>query len=823
MKKVERLKLEIAAYQANADAATRGSTQQIVAIEKVAVAQQRLARITGETALKTDAMAASSAHAERDIGKATRGALASTGVFSGMGRSLAFASGGFLAFAGVGDILTKSVEAARGQEVVQRQLAAQIKASGSSIALYGKQIDQADLSLAKFGFTSDDAESALTFLVRATGNVTTALRINTVAAEVARATGRTLTESALLLGKAYDGQTTGLKRLGVELPKGVKGMEAINITAQKFAGQAKAGTTEAEKFGATLHDSEVIIGQQLLPVLNKYLAKGATWLDQMNRSGRLQKDVKTGIHDVGDAIQATEAILGPFVTMFKDFGKAVGGTKNELELLGLAFITLEARAKLIKWGLISTGVKTVGAEAVVAEGEVTALAGSLTALGGMAPIVIPITVAIAGMAGLRALEKWAGKGISASFSPSGGGTAQGSTPVPTLNNPSTWSPAELAAVAAQRGPETAAYYLQHPAAAMAVVQAFKKRSGGRITPGVLTGTSTASGGAGAAGTSPPHDLPLGGGAVSPFSATPFTAHQQLTNALTANPNNLTLLGRQVAYDKAALASAARQRADGRIDNKRYQQEYANYMGDLVSTQATITSITQAAASKVAAEKKKQADAIKRVSVPGSLSGSEKTIKAMLGKQHESPEQYVAGAEKPGHFERLGPLRASSYNIPLGLQLASARDTAMNDQGGLLTIAHLEVAAARRALKSGKLGIQGQIDAWNVIDQANQQLGASMLHSYIAPSAAKLVAGLGLHGTAKRMAEARFADIEAHGGRMARAGATGVLGTVVITGPGIHVHGVKDIRGLTKELQKAGNRTSSGDPWRRSQAPSLGLH
>ena len=314
---------------------------------------------------------------DKDLQHAVKGALSGSGAFEHLGRSLAFASGGFVAFAGASEALRASIDAARDTQVAQKALAAQIKTSGETFQASQQAIDKAGLSIAKFGFTSEDSLQALTILDRATGSVSKSIQYQGIAANIARAKNISLSQAALILGKAYDGQTTSLKRLGVEIPKGVKGYQAINIAAQKFAGQARANTTEAQRFSATLHDTEVIIGTALLPTLNKLLTEIGAWLTKMNQSGRLQRDVNTAVKDGTAAFEVMKAIIVPLAAAFQGLGKAVGGTKNELELLLGVFAAFKGAALLREIGLVSTAVGGIGASAVVAGGEVDALDAKL--------------------------------------------------------------------------------------------------------------------------------------------------------------------------------------------------------------------------------------------------------------------------------------------------------------------------------------------------------------------------------------------------------------------------------------------------------------
>src|ERR1044071_6953834 len=81
-----------------------------------------------------------SKQAEKDFTRATRGILSGSGVFRSVGRSLAFASGGFLAFGSAAAVLRTSIDAARDAAISQRQLAAQLKPTGQSFSAVKPQI-----------------------------------------------------------------------------------------------------------------------------------------------------------------------------------------------------------------------------------------------------------------------------------------------------------------------------------------------------------------------------------------------------------------------------------------------------------------------------------------------------------------------------------------------------------------------------------------------------------------------------------------------------------------------------------------------------------
>ncbi len=315
----------------------------------------------------------------RDLSHAERGVLSGSGVFRSLGRSLAFASGGFLAFGGAAAFVRNSVDAAKDAQVANAQLSTQLASTGKSFETYRQQIDRTVSRLSALaGIQDDDLKAGLTTILRTVPNVSKALRDLGTAADLSRAKHISLAQAALIIAKTEGGNTTLLRRQGFQIAKNATVEEALAKLRQKVAGQARAGTTEQERFGAVLHQTEVQIGNALLPTLNKYLASGSKWLQQMNESGKLQRDVsaaandfKTGMHDLSVVVKTVDRITGGF--------------KNTLELL----IGLKVASKFVG---MAASVATFAGEIKTARLATLGLGGALGALSA------PLTVAIGGLA-----------------------------------------------------------------------------------------------------------------------------------------------------------------------------------------------------------------------------------------------------------------------------------------------------------------------------------------------------------------------------------------------------------------------------------------
>ena len=586
-----------------------------------------------------------------------------------IGRSLAFATGGFVAFAGASEFLRTSIDAARDAGVAQRQLGAQMKASGQSFQASKGAIDKAGLSLERFGFTSEDSAKALTVLERGTGSITRSIELQGVAANLARAKNIGLSDAATVLAKVFGGQETALRRAVPGLEKHAHGLDLIREAQQKLAGQAAAGTTVAERFSATLHDTEVIVGNALLPTLDKLLTSLGNWLTKMNESGRLQRDMNTAVKDGTQLFEALVPWVDAAKSAFKDLSDAVGGTKNALELLIGVLAAWKLTSLISNVGLLSTGVRNVGTNAETSSGKVTGLRGNLSKLSAM-QIVVPVILAEA-VIHSNAYKSTIGWVTSRT----------GDLGKLLLGNVG-----DVAGVEAR---------------AVGNVLSYLGLTGGSKPGGLQgpVGTRFRPG----AGTLGPIGVP--GGANGPAAARRqnYTPEEKLLIALSRSPNNIGLLRQQAAYDQHQVAFLNRLQASGKGPGPAaIASEIEGFNSDRSSRLSTIAGIQSAAASQSAAARKKAADAAKKAAAEAKQDAVEarKMIARLIGRQHESPEQYVARAEKPGAYERLGPLMAAGYNVPHALQLALVREQALGkSQTQTLKAAR---AAAWKALRSGKL-------------------------------------------------------------------------------------------------------------------------
>lgn len=172
------------------------------------------------------------------------------------------------------------VKAAIEDEKAQTQLALALEnatgATKQQIAATEESILQ--MSLAS-GVADDQLRPALARLVRSTGDITQAQDLLTTALDVSTATGKPLETVANALGKAYDGNTAALGKLGIGLSSAeLKTMNFTQVQSKLTDLFGGAAARNADTYAGRIARMQVAfdeaketIGFALLPILEKVI------------------------------------------------------------------------------------------------------------------------------------------------------------------------------------------------------------------------------------------------------------------------------------------------------------------------------------------------------------------------------------------------------------------------------------------------------------------------------------------------------------------------------------------------------------------------
>jgi hypothetical protein len=233
----------------------------------------------------------------------------------GKAAGAAFAVAGAAALAYAGALLVDGVKAAVEDEAAQVKLATAIgnvtTATDATIASVESYITQTALAV---GVTDDELRPSFARLVKSTGDVEGAMKLQQVALDASIGSGKSLETTSNLIAKAFDGNTSALAKLDIGLTaaelKTMSFDEAIAAVTATYEGSANAA---ADTFAGKIDRLKIAFDEGKETV-------GAFVLDAITPMVTLFVDkviptLSTLATDIGEDLQPVFESLGTF---FKD-------------------------------------------------------------------------------------------------------------------------------------------------------------------------------------------------------------------------------------------------------------------------------------------------------------------------------------------------------------------------------------------------------------------------------------------------------------------------------------------------------------------------
>jgi phage-related protein len=286
-----------------------------------------------------------------------------------------------------------SLKAAMAAQVTDAKLSVSIKNAGGSYKALKPQIDAVDASNRKLGESNTDTNTALATLTTALHDPKKALADLAIATNLARAKNIDLNSAALLVAKTSEGQSKGLKALGIDLPTVAGGAAKLAAANQLVAtDQAKANSILSATPGAANSASKAhqayeaalkavttaqakataigSAGGQMLSALSSRV-KGAASAFGDTLAGKL-KQAQAGIENIAEQIGAKLIpIVIKVISGVQDMGKWFSQNKGVAMALGITIGSLAAiligayvAQKAIAAGMKIMKVATVAANVV---------------------------------------------------------------------------------------------------------------------------------------------------------------------------------------------------------------------------------------------------------------------------------------------------------------------------------------------------------------------------------------------------------------------------------------------------------------------------
>jgi hypothetical protein len=290
--------------------------------------------------------------------------------------------------------------AGKSQEEAAAALAGGLTGRTRALKAYGIVIDQTTikaeamrLGLIKTTVASRTVEEAQTRLAIATAK----------AADAHKKYGENTTQVAsadLAVEKAHDALAKATAGVSGSISAAAKA-QAIYSLVQRQSGAAsetwrrEQGSAEVQlkRLHAEIHDTEVTIGNALLPTVLKITTKMADWLGKTKNQKEIQHDLNVVMKDAGIAFGIVKDVVDKMTPLVQGLNRALGGTKRTFEMLFALGIAAKLRA-------IGVSLGYVGTQATVAKTESAGLGLGLLKLKRMGPIYI--TLALIG------LSEWPG-------------------------------------------------------------------------------------------------------------------------------------------------------------------------------------------------------------------------------------------------------------------------------------------------------------------------------------------------------------------------------------------------------------------------------
>lgn len=299
--------------------------------------------------------------------------IGKTGKAIGLAFAAAAAAAGTAAIA----IGTEAVKAAIADEKAQTQLALALK---NSTGATDEQIASTEKAILKMslasGVADDDLRPSLARLARATGDSEQAQKLLAQAMDISAATGKPLETVSNALGKAYEGSTTSLGKLGLGIDaaelKTMSFTEVQTKLSDLFGGAAAANAdTMAGKIAQMqvgFDEAKESLGVALLPIVEKFTQylidkvipniqsfinglTGQGSLDEATQNatagafafGERVKKVMATIIDLKDEIIATTVVIGTIFAVSK-ISAGISATIAAVKGLIAVYNTLKASA-----------------------------------------------------------------------------------------------------------------------------------------------------------------------------------------------------------------------------------------------------------------------------------------------------------------------------------------------------------------------------------------------------------------------------------------------------------------------------------------------
>jgi len=213
---------------------------------------------------------------KKKLGEADKAVETNSSKIADFGKKAAAAFA--VAGAAAGAYAISAIKNAIADQAAQRKLEETIRASTNATEAQTQAVNNyIDTTSKQIGVTDDELRPALSRLIRSTQDVEKAQTLLNLALDISAATGKPLEAISNALGKAYDGNSSSLGRLGLGLDANILKSKDFDAVYQKLTAtfgnfaenEAQSLEKRLERVKIALDEAKESIGAALLPAVEK--------------------------------------------------------------------------------------------------------------------------------------------------------------------------------------------------------------------------------------------------------------------------------------------------------------------------------------------------------------------------------------------------------------------------------------------------------------------------------------------------------------------------------------------------------------------------
>ena len=316
---------------------------------------EALVKLTGDT----KQFDASMDRAADKVAKTGKAATSSKGAFGGLFKAMMPAIGWGAVTAAVGASLAAFADAEKTVAKLRGQLSLMNGATEETVEQFKNIATEIQ---AKQGIGDEDVMRGMMALTRTTNDYNVALKHTGTLTDFAAATGMNLEQAAVLLGRAYNGDTAALNRYGISLKEGIKGQEVMAEISKRFGGiaEAQANTLDGayKRLTSSIGDLAEEGGRKLGPfftvMINEWIIPAIKYVTKLiGMFGSMNSDIN--VRSITQDIKQQKDV--------------VADAKKEWEKLGDAYGYMDARTRGAHKNLVEQRKKLMGLDGDLKKAE----------------------------------------------------------------------------------------------------------------------------------------------------------------------------------------------------------------------------------------------------------------------------------------------------------------------------------------------------------------------------------------------------------------------------------------------------------------------